>query len=96
MALALSSNLPWERMNPLLASSLNPLLANPTNSISIISNVRLIAGTNIVNHLLGHMMNGWFLVDIQGIATIYRSAPMNNLTLTLTASAPVTVSLGVF
>lgn len=41
-------------------------------------------------------MQGWFLVDIQGPATIYSSAPFNNLTLTLTSNTAVTVSIGVF
>ena len=96
MASPLSSNLPWELANNIWAQSINPILANPTNQISIVSNVSLVTGKNIINHKLGHMMQGWFLTDIQGAATVYRSAPMNNLTLTLTASAPVTVSIGVF
>jgi hypothetical protein len=83
-------------MNPILAAILNPVLANPLNSVSILSNVSLIAGANTINHKLGRMQLGWFLVDTQGTATVYRSASFNDLTLTLTASAPVTVSIGVF
>jgi hypothetical protein len=96
MATPLSTKLTWEAANPLWAQSLNPVIANPTNNIQIISNFPLKTGVNIINHMLGHTLIGWFLTDIQGIADIYRSAPFNALTLTLTVSAPVTVSIGVF
>jgi hypothetical protein len=96
MATPLSPKLDWLIANPLWAASLNPVIANPLNSISIIPNINLISGPNVINHKLGHAMNGWFLVDIQGIASIYRSAPFNNLTLTLTSNASVIVSIGVF
>lgn len=92
----LSSNLPWELANNIWAQALNPLIANPTNSISVLENIALVSGTNIINHGLGRVMKGWFLVDLQANITAYRSAPLNKLTLTLTASGPGTVSIGVF
>lgn len=96
MAKLLSPKLSWDLANPLWASSLNPVLSNPLNNINLIQNIPLIIGKNIINHKLGQMMQGWFVVDVQGIATLYRSAPLNDLTLTLTSSAVVTISLGVF
>lgn len=96
MATPLSSKLNWEVANPLWATTLNPVIANPLNSITIVQDFALKSGVNIINHSLGRLMQGWFLTDIQGIATIYRSAPFNKLTLTLTSSAPVTCSIGVF
>jgi hypothetical protein len=78
------------------ASQLNPVLRNPATDMSILTNVALKTGTNVVNHLLGVQQQGGILTDIQGAATIYRSAPFNDLTLTLTSSAPVMVSIGVF
>lgn len=92
----LSSKLEWPIANPLWAASLNPLITNPANAIHIIKDMKLINGATQFNHELGHMMNGWFLVDIQGAATIFRSQPLNALTLTLTSNAIVTVSIGVF
>lgn len=77
-------------------SILDPLLANQINQTSILTNVNLKSGTNVINHLLGQTQQGWFLVDIQGPATIYRSAAFNNLTLSLTSNAVVTVSIGVY
>lgn len=78
------------------ASQLNPVLANPTTNLSVLSNIVLKSGNNVINHKLGQTQQGWILTDIQGAATIYRSAPFNDLTLTLNSSAPVTVSIGVF
>lgn len=96
MATPLSSDLPWELANNIWAQTLNPLIASPLNSVQILKDVLLIAGKNVINHKLGHKMNGWFLVDLQGPIVPYRSAPFNDLTLTLTSSAVVTCSIGVF
>lgn len=92
----LSTSLPFPQMLTKWASTLNPLIKNPLNDVSIIPNVKLINGVNNINHLLQQTQQGWFLIDIQGAATIYRSAPFNNTTLTLTSNAAVTVSIGVF
>lgn len=96
MANPLSSNLKWESANSLWASILNPVIANPLNNASILKDVQLVVGSNILNHKLGRQMTGWFITDIQGASTLYRSAPFNSLTLTLTSSAIVTCSIGVF
>lgn len=96
MAAPLSSKLDWELANPIWAQSLNPVLANPLSSTSILSNIVLKVGANVINHKLAHMQNGWFLTDVNAVATIFRSAPFNASTLTLTSSAAVTVSIGVF
>ena len=78
------------------ASELNPLLAKPLSAMSILPNVKLISGVTVVNHLLGRKMQGWFITDIDTASTIYRSQPMNSLTLTLTSSSACTVNLAVF
>lgn len=77
-------------------SKLDPIIANPITNMSILKNVQLIMGTNVINHLLGVTQQGWIIVDQQGPGNVYRSAPFNNLTLTLTSSAAVLVSIGVF
>ena len=92
----LSSKLPWELANPKWASELNPIIANPMTNMSILQNVVLASGTNIINHGLGRTQQGWVLTDIQGAATVYRNASFNNTTLSLSSSAAVTVSIGVF
>lgn len=77
------------------ASQLNPLLSNPLFQGNLIRNVALINGTTIVNHRLGRALVGWFLVDINGAATIYSSSH-DALTLSLISNAAVNVSLYVF
>jgi len=96
MSAPLSSKLPWELANPLWAQTLNPIINSPLSAASIIENVVLINGTNIIPHKLNRLMQGWFLMDINGIASIYRSLPFNNKTLTLVSNAAVTIGLGVF
>lgn len=78
------------------ATVLNPWLKNPLSNGVYVKDVSLVSGANVVNHKLGRTPQGWFLIDIQGAETVYRSAAFNDLTLTLTASAAVTVSLYVF
>jgi len=77
-------------------SLLNPVLANPTTNMSILKNVALASGNTVINHLLGAVQQGWVVLDVDAAATIYRSAPLNDKTLTLHSSAACTVTLGVF
>ncbi len=94
--MALPQQLPLDAMQNQWASQLNPIIANPTNSMFILQNVTLKTGVNVINHKLGKKLQGWVITDIQGVATVYRSAPLSDITLTLTASANVTCSIGVF
>ncbi len=93
---SVSTKLSLDQMQTKWASVLNPLLANPLNNVLILENIALNSGTTVVNHLLGKTQQGWFLTDIQGSSTVYRSAPFNKLTLTLHSSSAVTVNIGVF
>lgn len=94
--MALSPKLEWSLANPKWAAELNVFLANPVNAISILSNISLIMGDNVINHGLQQKQQGWVITDQQGVASIYRSQPFNSINLTLTSSAAVTVSIGVF
>jgi hypothetical protein len=96
MATPLSSKLPWEKANPLWAQVLSPIINAPLNNVQIISNYSFKTGKNVLNHGLGKLMLGWFILDPQGLGTLYRSAPFTTTTLTLTSSADFTASLGVF
>lgn len=78
------------------AAQINPVLAQPLNSGVILRSVPLLMGSNVINHLLGRMLQGWFLVDVDAAVTVYRSAPKNALTLTLTSSAAATADLFIF
>ncbi len=89
-------NLETGQMQTRWKSLLDPVLTNPLNNASNLTDITLINGITVINHQLGRVMQGWFITDINGAAQIYRSAPFNALTLTLTSNAVVTVSLGVF
>jgi hypothetical protein len=78
------------------SGQLNPVLKNPLTNPIVLTNVVLNSGTNIINHKLGVKQQGWYISDINASATIYRSAPFNDLTLTLTSSAAATVNIVVF
>lgn len=78
------------------ASLLNPILANPFTNPSILKNVALINGATVINHKLGQLQQGYVITNINGAATVYRSQPFNDLTLTLTSSAAVTADILVF
>lgn len=77
-------------------AELDPLLKNPALEGIILPAVSLSSGVNVVNHRLGRKQQGWMVTDRNGVATIYKSAPFNALTLVLTVSAPVIVDLYVF
>lgn len=78
------------------ASILNPVISQPLSSANILTNVELIAGTNVINHLLARKMQGWIVSDIDAASSIFRSSPLNDKTLTLDSSANCIVNLVVF
>jgi len=78
------------------SSQLNPWLNNPLSQGVLLKDVALANGTTQIDHRLDRMMQGWFITDINGAATVYRSQPFNSDTLTLTSNAAVTVNLYVF
>ena len=94
--MALSPKLPWSLANTQWASVLNPIIANPMTNMMILKNIKLINGATTINHGLQQMMQGWVILDTNAAATIYRSQPLNDTTLTLTSNAVVTINLGVF
>lgn len=77
-------------------SILNPILANQLLDGLLFNLVSLPIGATTINHMLGRKQVGWFITDINGVATIYRSKPLNDATLTLTSSAGVIVSIWMF
>lgn len=79
-----------------IATVLNPLLSNPLLNGSFLTGIALISGTTVIAHGLGRTPQGWMLTDINGAATVYRSAAFNSSTLSLTSDASVTVNLYVF
>lgn len=77
-------------------AQLDPLLGLPLNNGALLKGVSLNNGVTVINHKLGRMMQGWIVADVNGLASIYRSQPLNDKTLTLTSNAAVQISLWVF
>lgn len=86
----------FQLMQTSWAQKLNPVINSPLNNGIFLPGIILINGTTVINHLLGRVQQGWMITDINGVASIYRSAPFNNQTLSLHSSAAVTVNLYVF
>lgn len=81
------------------ASILDPVLKNAATDPVILKNVQLTAGSNNVNHLLGHRLTGWQVIRQRSAATFYDTQDTNPTpaqTLALNASANCLVDLIVF
>jgi hypothetical protein len=90
------NNSTLSRMATQWASIINPFLNDPLNNHVILKSVPIVSGSNVINTTLGRKAQGWFVTDISAPVTLYRSAPFNDLTLTLTSSGTATVDVVVF
>lgn len=77
-------------------AAITPVLQNEINQGILLTSIPLVNGVTVINHLLSRTMVGWVVSDINAAATIYRSQPLNDKTLTLTSNAACTVDLWVF
>lgn len=88
---------PFQLMQSSWSAQLNPMLANPIINGFQLNNITIASGSAVaINHLLGRMQQGWFLVDQNAPAKIARIQPLNNKTLTLSSDATVTVAVWVY
>jgi hypothetical protein len=78
------------------SSQIDPVLAFPPNKGFILQGVSLSTGVNVINHKLARKPQGYIITDIDAAATIFRSAPLNDTTLTLTSNADAVASIWVF
>lgn len=85
--------LTWDKASDRWKSEIQPVVNYPPNQGILLTNQTLINGVTVINHLLGKTQQGWIITDITSAATIYRSQPFNNLTLTLTSNAATTCSI---
>jgi len=92
----LAQKLTLDQLQTKWASQINPILSLPMLQGLQLNDISLKPGVNVINHLLQRQQQGWILTDKQGVADIQRTAPFNNLTLTLTSSGTCQVSLWVF
>lgn len=81
------------------ASLINPLVACPLTKGLQLSSVVLVSGANSINHKLARKLQGWIIVGIDGVASIYDTQATNSMpdrTLNLVSNAAVTVNLWVY
>lgn len=88
--------LPWNQAEDRWSSIIEPVLQLPPNNGILRKNIAITTGVNVINTLLGKQQQGWIITDIDAVANLHRSQPFNNLTLTLTSSAPCNISLWVY
>lgn len=82
-----------------IINGVNALIGLPLNQGTLIQEVDLVTGANVVNHTLGRALVGWILTRVRANATVFDTQDLNpnpGLTLFLTASADVTVDLWCF
>jgi hypothetical protein len=96
----LPKKLNWDIAQDRWASIINPVLKNPATNPLLLQNVILNSGNNVVNHMLGQKLQGWYVVRMKNnFAQIYDTQDTNQtpaLTLNLNSSTGVTVDLLVF
>lgn len=92
----LPKNLTWGMAQSQWPQVIDPVVNNQLNQGQLIGPIALISGTNVINHKLGRNQLGWIITDQDAASSIYRNAVFNNLTLSLSSSAPCNISLWVF
>lgn len=87
------------RVQDNVLAGLKAVAQSPLLGGTLLKSVTLVSGDNTIRHGLGSALSGWFVVRQRAAATIYDKQDANTIpdkTLTLTASAAVTVDLYVF
>lgn len=79
-----------------IKQAVEPVLKNPLVQGQFLNGQALVIGSNVINHGLGRTMQGWMVTDVNAAANIYRSAALNDKTLTLTSDVAVTVNIYIF
>ena len=93
----LPKQLPWSQATNQWPAILNPIIANPLVNGRQIDKIVLKANTPlIVDHSLGQLPQGFIQVDQNAGVLAYRTQPFNVKTITLEATANVTISIWVF
>ena len=94
--MALPQRLPYDQMTVQWASQLDPVLRNLLVQGILLSDITIKTGVNVINHKLGRKQIGYIITDQNSKASLYRSQPLNSLTLTLTSDADSIISIWVF
>jgi hypothetical protein len=85
-----------QQLQTVWKSQLTPAIQSPIIQGHQIDGIKLINGATTFNHLLGRQMAGWFVVDTNANVGPFRSQPLNDKTLTLTATGMAILSVWVY
>lgn len=88
--------LPFSLFQDRWATIINPVVNFAPNQGLLLKNVPIVTGVNVINHKLQRNQQGWSIIDQDATASIYRSQPLNDLTLTLMSTANCNIALWVF
>lgn len=81
------------------ASLLNPVLDNSANNSILLKSVKVVTGSNTINHLLGKKLTGWKIVRQRSASSVYDNQddnPKPELTLVLVSTNDVVLDIEVF
>lgn len=80
------------------ATQINPVLANPLVSGVLQKNIKLIAGVNVINHMLSRSSQGYIITGMRGLySQIFDTVSTNpSLTISLTSSVATVIDLYCF
>ena len=90
----LSTSLTFPQLLTKWSATLNPIIAIKFLNGNAVNGIALLANTpQQINHGLGRNQVGFFLTDQNAAASVYRVEPFNAQSITLEASANVTINL---
>lgn len=80
------------------SSQINPVLNNPLVNGVLQKGIKLVTGTNSVNHKLGRILQGYLITAMyDNFSQVYTTTSLNpSLTLSLNSSVDVTIDLYCF
>lgn len=89
----------FNQMQTVWGQAINPVINRAQNNSTIIPNLTLATGDNVIPHTLNRTLVGWSVVRQRSAATFYDKQESNsrpNVNLILNASAAVVIDLEVF
>lgn len=95
LSLLLTDSRELNQVQQNIKNVLQPVFNNPMLFGVSRQSVVVGSGSNVIEHGLGHDVNGWIVTDINAAVTLYRSAS-NAQTITLVSSGTATVDLYIY
>lgn len=88
----------FSQMQTVWAAQLNPMLNQAILKGNLLTDVPLVAGDNVINHLLGRSYQGYIITGMHNAAVTIYDVPSSfpNLNLTLHSSGTGSVDIYVF